>query len=79
MSKKKQKKVEEQTVQAVKPQLKRKEKHEREDFRKFFLRIKKKLNLDASLEEIMWLHFKASGFAEIAKFEQGVKHFGYKI
>jgi hypothetical protein len=31
------------------------------------------------LEQIIWLHFQAAGFDKKDKFEQGIKHFGYKL
>lgn len=55
------------------------EKGEREEFRKFFVKIKGKLNLDKSMEEVIWTHFKAAGFDKKDKFEKGIKHFGYNI
>ena len=55
------------------------EKKNREDFKKFFIKLKRKLNLDPSIEEVMWEHFKAEGFSKKENFEKGTKHFGYKI
>lgn len=55
------------------------EENNREEFRKYFTRLKRQLNLSSDLENIMWLHFKASGFDKKSKFEDGVKHFGYKL
>lgn len=52
---------------------------QREEFRKFFAKTKEKLKINSSMEHILWLHFKASGHAEKEKFEDGLKHFGYKI
>jgi hypothetical protein len=52
---------------------------DREDFRKYFLRLGKKLNLDKSLEEVIWKHLKTIGHDKKDKFEDGIKHFGYKI
>lgn len=51
----------------------------REEFRKYFTRIKRQLNLASDLEEVIWLHLKASGFDKKDKFEQGINHFGYKL
>jgi hypothetical protein len=53
--------------------------NDREEFRKFFAKIKAKLNLAKELEEIIWKHFQDSGFDSKDKFEAGIKHFGYKI
>jgi hypothetical protein len=30
----------------------------REDFRRYFLKLNKKLNLNESLEEVIWIHLK---------------------
>ncbi len=51
----------------------------RAEFRKYFIQIKQKLGLKSSLEEVMWLHFKASGFDQKDKFDDGVRHFGYRL
>jgi hypothetical protein len=55
------------------------QKQEREEFRKFFVKIKGKLKLDKSMEEVIWLHLKASGFNKKEDFEKGIKHFGYSL
>lgn len=55
------------------------EKDVREDFRKYFVQLKRKLKLDASLENVIWLHFKAAGFDSKERFDDGIRHFGYKI
>lgn len=51
----------------------------REEFRKLFAKLSIKMKLDASMEGVIWLHLKASNFAEKDKFEEGLKHFGYKL
>jgi len=56
-----------------------KETEVREEFRRFFIQLKRKYNLDSSLENIIWLHFKSSGFNRKEKFIDGIKHFGYDI
>jgi gamma-glutamyl phosphate reductase len=48
----------------------------REEFRKYFIQLKTKLNLDSSLENIVWLHLKAIKHDDIKMFENGVKNFG---
>jgi hypothetical protein len=50
---------------------------QREEFRKFFVKVSGQLKLDKSMESILWLHFKASGFDKSEKFDEGIKHFGY--
>lgn len=51
----------------------------REEFRKFFIKAKKKLKIAADMEGVIWTHIKASGFDKKEKFEDGIKHFGYNI
>jgi hypothetical protein len=51
----------------------------REDFRKYFIKLAKKLNLDKSLEEICWAHLKAIKHDKKELFDEGIRHFGYKI
>jgi len=51
----------------------------REDFRKYFLKLNKKLKLNKSLEEVIWVHLKTIGCNKKELFDKGVKHFGYKI
>lgn len=51
----------------------------RKEFKKYFIQLKRKLNLDPSLENVIWLHFKSAGFANEKLFDEGIKHFGYKI
>lgn len=55
------------------------EENTREEFRKYFVQIKKKLGLGKEMENVIWLHFKAAGFNKKEKFDEGVKHFGYKL
>jgi hypothetical protein len=56
-----------------------KKNNEREEFRQFFIKIKNKLQLKNSMEEILWLHLKSSGFDKSEKFEDGIRHFGYNL
>jgi hypothetical protein len=51
----------------------------REEFRKYFVGLKRKLNLAPELENVLWLHLKAIGMNKKEKFSEGVEHFGYKI
>lgn len=51
----------------------------REDFRKYFLKLNKKLNLNESLEEVIWIHLKTIKHDKKELFDKGVQHFGYKI
>ena len=51
----------------------------REEFRKYFVGLKRKLNLAPELENVIWLHLKATGMDSKDKFNEGVAHFGYKI
>ncbi len=56
-----------------------KEEDNREEFRKFFVKVKGKLNLSSDLEGVIWKHFKAAGFDKKDKFKEGINHFGYKL
>lgn len=51
----------------------------RKEFKRYFIQLKRKLSLDPSLEEILWLHLKSAGFAEKELFDKGIKHFGYEL
>jgi len=51
----------------------------REDFRKYFLKISKKLEINKSMEEVIWIHLKTIKCDSKELFEKGIKHFGYKI
>lgn len=51
----------------------------REEFRKYFVELKRKLSLSAELENVIWLHLKAVGMDKKEKFNEGINHFGYKI
>jgi hypothetical protein len=55
------------------------ETNEREEFRKYFLKISKKLSLKKSIEDILWTHLKTIGCDKKDKFDEGVSHFGYKV
>ena len=58
---------------------KKKKEDSREEFRKYFLKLNKKLNLNKSLEEVIWIHLKTIEHDKKELFDKGVKHFGYKI
>ncbi len=51
----------------------------KEEFRKFFIKIKTKNKLDGSLEEVLWLHLKAIKHDKTELFEAGIKNFGLNI
>jgi len=51
----------------------------RKEFRNYFVKIKRQLKLDPSLEGVIWLHFKAAGFDQPEKFDKGIENFGYKL
>lgn len=55
------------------------EENSKEEFRKYFIQLKRKLNLKSDLENVIWLHFKAAGFDKKDKFDEGIKHFGLKL
>ena len=52
---------------------------DREDFRKYFLKINKKLKLNQSLEEVIWIHLKTIKHDKKELFDKGIEHFGYKL
>lgn len=56
-----------------------KKENSREEFRKFFVKIKGALKLPNDMEDVIWIHFKRAGFDSKEKFEEGIKHFGYKL
>lgn len=51
----------------------------RKEFKKYFIKLKRKLNLDPSLESILWLHLKSAGYAQSELFDKGIENFGYKV
>ena len=51
----------------------------REEFRKYFIGLKRKLKLAPELENVIWLHLKTIGMDSKEQFNDGIKHFGYKI
>lgn len=51
----------------------------REDFRKYFLKINKKLKINKNLEEAIWIHLKTIKCNKKELFDKGLKHFGFKI
>lgn len=53
--------------------------NDREDFRKYFLKISKSLNLKKYLEEVIWTHLKTINCDKKELFDKGLKHFGYNI
>jgi len=55
------------------------EENSREEFRKFFVKIRSKLDLGQDMEGVIWTHFKSAGFDKKEKFKEGIKHFGYKL
>jgi hypothetical protein len=77
--KKKQEQPEKDMQAAKKPVKKVRELREdevREEFRKYFTKLKRQMNLRSDLEKILWLHLKAAGFAKPELFDKGIKHFG---
>ena len=51
----------------------------RDDFRKYFLKLAKKLKLENYLEEVIWIHLKNIKHDKKELFDKGIEHFGYKI
>lgn len=54
------------------------DKEKREAFRLFWAVEKYKYGKSKDLEEILWLHLKASKMDEPVEFDNGLKHFGLK-
>jgi len=52
---------------------------DRDDFRKYFLKLQKNLKLEAYLEEVIWAHLKSTKHDKKDLFKEGIKHFGYKV
>lgn len=50
----------------------------RDAFKRYFIKLKRKLNLKSSLEYPIWLHLKAIECDKEELFDQGVRNFGYK-
>ena len=51
----------------------------KKEFKKYFIKLKRKLNLDPSLENILWLHLKSAGYAQSELFDKGIENFGYTV
>lgn len=64
---------------AVKKERPKKENENREDFRRYFIKLSRKLDLPKYLEETIWLHLKAIKHDKKELFDDGIRHFGYKI
>lgn len=63
----------------AKPAIKKlSDEEKKEEFRLFWAREKYKYGKSKDLEQILWLHLKATKMDEPEKFEQGLKHFGLK-
>jgi hypothetical protein len=54
------------------------EKERRMQFKIFWAKEKAKYKKSRSLEEILWLHLKATKRDEPGQFEDGLRHFGLK-
>lgn len=55
------------------------EEDSKEEFRKYFIQLSRKIRLKKDMESVLWNHLKSSGNDSKAKFEDGIKNFGYKI
>lgn len=51
----------------------------REQFRQYFVKLRRKIKLEANLENVLWLHLKSSGFNKKELFDKGIENFGYKV
>lgn len=54
------------------------ERERRESFRVFWAQSRKQYGKTKELEEILWVHLKASKLDQPSQFEDGLKHFGLK-
>jgi hypothetical protein len=59
-------------------QIKLSDQQKREQFRIFWAQAKRKYGKTKDLEEILWLHLKASKMDEPDMFAKGLLHFGLK-
>ena len=57
---------------------KKSEADKREAFRLFWAQEKAKYGRKSDIEQILWLHLKATNMDEPEKFESGIAHFGLK-
>ena len=55
------------------------EKEIREEFRKYFVKLNRKLNIGKDMEQILWLHLKATVNNSPEMFDKGIKNFGYTL
>jgi hypothetical protein len=51
----------------------------RQEFKKFFIKLKKWFSLDNDMENILWLHLVAIKCDSKEKFNEGLKNFGLNI
>lgn len=77
--KKKDMEIKETKPAYVKPPRQLSEEERRSEFKKYFIKLKRKLKLEQSMESVLWLHFKASGFDKPELFDKGIENFGYKL
>lgn len=68
-----------ESVQKSKKNRQMTEKEAKEAFRVFFVKLKKQLSLSSSLENVIWMHLKATGNDKPENFKKGVQNFGYNI
>lgn len=54
------------------------EQEKREQFRIFWARERSSYGKPKNLEQILWVHLKASKLDDPSKFDDGIKHFGLK-
>jgi len=55
------------------------ESEKREEFRKYFTKLKRKLDLDKNLENVIWLHLKSIKMDTPELFDKGIQNFGYRL
>lgn len=79
MAKKKKEEEKKMQTEVVKKPRELREDEVRTAFKNYFIKVKRKLKLDPSLENVIWLHFKSAGFAKPELFDKGIENFGYKL
>ena len=63
----------------TKPKRELRDSEVRKEFKKYFVKLKRKLDLSGDMENVLWLHCKAAGFAKVELFDKGIANFGYRL
>ena len=79
MAKKKNTENENPVQTFTKPKRELRDNEVRKEFKKYFVKLRRKISLNGSMENVLWLHCKAAGFAKVELFDKGIANFGYKL